>query len=169
MSRLVGGVIAAGAAGLGLVGAGVVTGIAGEDHSTRDDSGAIVESGEVGAFRIRLGDCLATLVFDGPIESVDAVPCSEPHRAEVYGAFNIRTPDDAAFPGEASINTQSDDGCYSRFSPFVGFPYERSVYGFASIGPSKDSWEQIDDREVLCLVLMEDGSLTTGSAKNANR
>ena len=169
MSRLVGGVIAAGAAGLGLVGAGVVTGIAGEDHSTRDDSGAVVESGEVGAFRIRVGDCLAAIAFDAPIESVDALPCSEPHASEVYGAFNILTPEDAAFPGTASISAQADDGCYSRFAGFVGLPYERSVYEISSITPTKGSWEQIHDREVLCLVAMTDNSLMTGSAKDTNR
>jgi hypothetical protein len=169
MSRLVGGVIAAGAAGLGLVGAGVVKGIAGEDHSTRDDSGAIVEGGEVGAFRIRVGDCLAAIAFGAPIESVDAVPCSEPHSSEVYGAFNILTPEDAAFPGTDSINAQADDGCYSRFAGFVGFPYERSVYDISSITPTKDSWEQLHDREVLCLVVMTDNSLMTGSAKDTNR
>lgn len=167
MSRLVGGVIA-GAAGLGVVGAGVVTGIAGEDHSTRDDSGAVVESGEVGAFRIRVGDCLAAIAL-GVIESVDAVPCSEPHASEVYGAFNILTPEEAAFPGTASINAQADDGCYSRFAGFVGFPYERSVYETSSITPTKDSWEQLHDREVLCLVFMTDNSLMTGSAKDTNR
>ena len=169
MSRLVSGAIAAGAAGLGLVGAGVVTGIAGEDHSTRDDSGAIVESGEVGAFRIRVGDCISTSVVAGELESVDAVPCSEPHASEVYDAFNILTPQDAPFPGTESINAQADAGCYSRFAEFVGRRYESSIYDFGSITPTKDSWEQIHDREVLCLIVMTDDSLMTGSVKHTSR
>lgn len=53
IGRLVGG----GVAGLGLVGAGSL-GLAGEDNTTRDETGAVVDGGEVGAFRVRLGDCL---------------------------------------------------------------------------------------------------------------
>src|SRR5262245_65923680 len=123
MSRL-GGAIAAGAAGLGLVGVGVVKGVAGEDHTTRDDAGAVVEGGEVGAFRIRLGDCLAQIAPTGEFESVNAVPCSEPHAAEVYAAFNLLADEDAAWPGSPSISSEADEGSYIRFEPFVGVPYE---------------------------------------------
>jgi hypothetical protein len=165
MSRLVGGAIAAGAAGLGLVGAGVVKGIAGEDHTTRDEAGVVVEAGEVGAFRIQLGDCIATIPPDGAFDSVDAVPCSRPHGAEVYAAFMIRSDDDAAWPGETAVNTDANDGCYQRFTPFVGLAYEQSAYDFFSITPTQQSWEEIDDREVLCMIAPLDGSLSTGSAE----
>src|SRR5262245_50679574 len=113
MSRLVGGAIAAGAAGLGLVGAGVVQGIAGEDHTTRDEAGEVVEAGEVGAFRIQLGDCIESIAPTGEFESVTAVPCSEPHTAEVYAAFNLLADVDAAFPGAAAVSTEADEGCYN--------------------------------------------------------
>ena len=167
MSKL-GGAIAAGAAGLGLVGVGVVKGIAGEDHSTRDDAGEIVEGGEVGAFRIRLGDCIASMAEEGLFESVNAVPCSEPHEAEVYAAFNLADAD-AAWPGTAAVDRQADQGCYDRFSAFVGTSYERSMYGYGSMTPTKDSWEQIDDREVLCMITTIDGSLSTGSAEGTGQ
>ena len=43
-----------------VVGLGV-WGVAGEDHSTRDESGSIVASGDVGAFVTKLGDCFETI------------------------------------------------------------------------------------------------------------
>jgi hypothetical protein len=165
MSRLVGGAIAAGAAGLGLVGAGVVKGIAGEDHSTRDEAGMIVEAGEVGAFRMRLGDCIAAIPPDGAFDSVEAVPCTSPHAAEVYAAFTLLGDEDAAWPGAVSVNTDADEGCYSRFTQFVGLAYEQSTYGFFSITPTQPSWEELDDREILCMIAPMDGSLSTGSAE----
>ena len=72
----VGGVAAA--VGLG------VWGVAGEDHTTRTDTGAIVEAGDLGAFATRLGDC-----FDGlPIEDVEVttvtgLPCTNAHHWQV--------------------------------------------------------------------------------------
>ena len=37
------------------------------------------------------------------------------------------------------------------------------------MAPTKDSWEQIDDREVLCLITMMDGSTSTGSAEGSRQ
>jgi len=169
MSWLVGGAIAAGAAGLGLVGAGVVKGIAGEDHTTRDDAGVVVEAGEVGAFRMRLGDCILSIPPNGAFDSVHAVPCTQSHAAEVYAAFNLLGDDDAAWPGATSVNGDADDGCYSRFTPFVGLAYEQSTYGFFSITPTQESWEQLDDREILCMIAPMDGSLSIGTAEGTQK
>ncbi len=151
--------IGAGAAGLGLVGAGYL-GLAGEDNTTRDDVGAVVEAGEVGAFRIRLGDCLADAP-QGEFESIEAVPCGQPHGGEVYHAFNLV---DDEYPGLASIRTSAELGCYDAFEPFVGIAFEESQYGISMINPTEQSWDEVDDREVLCLVSNFDGTTKTGSA-----
>ena len=64
-----------------------------------------------------------------------------------------------------SVNADADAGCYERFTPFVGLSYEQSTYGFFSITPTQDSWEQVDDREILCMIAPMDSSQTTGSAE----
>jgi hypothetical protein len=149
------------AAGLGLVGIGYA-GLGGQDNTTRNDTGEIVEGGELGAFRIRLGDCFRDTI-GSEIESVDAVPCSGPHMYEVYGAFNL--PGDE-YPGVAAVNERADQGCYDRFGTFVGIEYEFSKYDFGSITPTPESWAELDDREILCLISNYDGTSKTGSARN---
>ena len=161
-ARLVAG---AGAAGLGLVGVGYA-GLAGQDNSTRDETGAVIEEGEVGAFRVRLGDCLAE-VAEGDIESVQAVPCAEPHAAEVFGAFNMDFGADAPFPGDTAIEEAYVEGCLVRFEPFVGRDFATSQYDVSAMTPTAGSWDEVDDREVLCLIVNVDGSPLVGSAEGS--
>lgn len=157
IGRVVGGAVV----GLGLVGAGY-TGLGGQDNSTRDDNGDIVRSGEVGAFRIQLGDCLNGATT-GLIESMEGVPCTTPHDVEVYHAFNLG---DGPYPGDASITESAGNGCMAAFEPFVGHEYETSIYDISYLYPSLDSWTELDDREVLCLMDNYDGTKKIGSAQN---
>ncbi len=159
----IGRVVGGGLAGLGLVGAGYA-GLAGQDDTTRDESGAVVEGGELGAFRIRLGDCFGETSGDS-VESVDAVPCDQPHRYEVFAAFNLAYPDSATYPGRAAVQDEADNDCLSRFAGFVGTSYEESIYGIGAITPSDGSWDEVDDREVFCVISNYDGSFKTGSAE----
>ena len=158
LGKIVGGTVA----GLGLVGLGFA-GIAGQDNTTRDETGAIVEGGELGAFRIRIGDCIGGEMGD-LVESVEGVPCDQLHEFEVYHAFNIPEGDNG-YPGDASIEEQAYIGCYDAFAPFVGATYEESLYGFNTLTPTKEGWEELDDREVLCLIGFYDGSLKIGTAR----
>lgn len=150
--------IGTGVAGLGLVGAGL-SGVAFGDDTVRDEAGQVTEGGDVGAFRIRLGDCMVD-PGEGVIESVKAVPCSDPHDLEIYHAFNLVG---SSYP--ADMDMQADNGCYNAFEPFVGKSYESSVYDYMIITPTPESWDEVDDREVLCALTSYDGQATFGSGQ----
>ncbi len=139
-----------------------------DDASTRDDTGTVVESGEVGAFRLQEGDCFGA-TGDGLIATVDAVPCTEPHQSEVYAAFTLAYETDDPFPGQTVVDTAADEGCYERFDEFVGLDYQSSVYGYGSLTPTVESWDSLDDREVLCVIGNYDESPKTGTAKGTAR
>jgi hypothetical protein len=124
----------------------------------------VVEAGELGALRIRLGDCVNGLGDASVVESVQGVPCSQPHELEVYHAFNLTA---ASWPGEATVEHLAAEGCYRAFEGFVGHPYETSVLDFATLYPSEASWNEFHDREVLCLVGNYDGTDKTGTARGA--
>lgn len=157
---------ASGAAGLGLVGAGYAgLGLAGEDNTVRDEAGQVVEAGELGAFRVRVFDCINGSM-EGLVESVEGVPCEGPHQLEVYHASNLAL---AEYPGEDAMVEAGEQRCLEAFEPFVGIAYEESVYGFSVLYPSEQSWEELDDREVLCMLGNVDGTPKTGSAKGSAR
>ncbi|MDA3040977.1 MAG: hypothetical protein O3C27_15900 [Actinomycetota bacterium] len=68
-------------------------------NTTRDESGEIVEAGGLGVFAMEVGDCFQVPIED-LVQSVEAVPCTEPHDAQVYAKFDMP---DGPYPGEPAI------------------------------------------------------------------
>ena len=150
------------AIGLGVVGYSVMT------QADRDASGAIVDSGNVDAFAMRLGDCFdntSALASEtgGQVSMLPGVPCSEPHDNEVYAIFDV---DYDAFPGDEPMAELAFDQCLAHFQEFVGLAYEASVLDITALYPSAASWAQ-DDREVICAIYDMNGGKLTGSAKDS--
>lgn len=123
------------------------------DDTTRDETGQIVEGGEVGVNALKLGDCFN----DNPVETdaevvdvltVQAVPCSEPHDNEVYylGALP-----EAPYPGEDLVDELVLDQCLTVFEAFAGVSYEESRLDVGRIFPSEANWAD-EDRGYICLV-----------------
>ncbi|MDA0256261.1 MAG: septum formation family protein, partial [Chloroflexi bacterium] len=137
----------------------------------RDESGQIVETGDLGVFDVRLGDC-----FDDPpsiaegedieVDSLVAVPCSEPHDNEVYALLDYPAGDDEPYPGTTALEEYGLGVCFSAFRSYVGRVYESSDLDFFSLTPRRDGWEQINDREIICALYEVDLGRLTGSMKD---
>ena len=132
-------------------------------QADRDDSGAIVAEGSVDAFQMRVGDCFddGSTFDDDEVNTVPGVPCSQPHDNEVYALFDVNH---ASFPGEEMAEI-AHEGCLSRFEGFVGKDYDSSSLDIATLYPSRESWQQQNDREVVCVVYDMDANKLTGSVK----
>jgi hypothetical protein len=150
----------------GVVGVGIVSaGAWALDETTRNDQGAIVESGELGVFSFVVGDCITGLSDSGTIESATGVPCSDKHEYEVYSETFL-SDDSQTVP--ADIEAQADEYCYGQFSSFVGLDYESSKLDFTYIYPTEESWAG-GDREITCMITAENRATITESLKNAQR
>ena len=138
------------------------------DNTERDASGEVTSGGDVGVFRLQVGDCIAESGADADtvIDSLPVVPCDEPHQLEVYHAFDLAEGD---YPGDAEVFEQAAEGCLAAFRGFVGLDFSESVYDVNPIRPTAESWAQIDDREVLCALFEGDGVIRTGSAEGSAR
>ena len=128
----------------------------------RDNSGAIVGQGSLGAFEVRLGDC-----FNDPDYEVDefsnlpGVPCTEPHDNEAFAVFDLTL---SSYP-EYDIADISEASCVDRFEAYVGRDYESSSLNVVTMYPSLESWDQ-SDREVVCAVYDMSGSKLVGTVKD---
>jgi len=154
--------------GATVAGVAVFAGVTGfGDDTTRNDQNDIVESGGLGAFAIQVGDCLNLPSEYSEVQSVEGVPCSQAHSAQAYAVFDLVGFGDP-FPGSAAFEEQINVGCLDRFEGFVGVPYEESELYIRTLEPTEESWAQLDDREVICLLAPEFGTFSY-DAQNSKR
>lgn len=142
----------------------------GGDAPRDEPGGEITASAEADAFEILKGDCIDLLALPGygdssegdefEVESVPVVPCAEPHTGEVYAELIMEGNE---FPGAEAVTKKFDEWCYAEFEKFVGLSYDESVYGYTGFYPTQETWDQLDDRTLQCVVSSEEP--VTGSLK----
>ncbi|OLT24665.1 septum formation family protein [Nocardiopsis sp. CNR-923] len=122
------------------------------------------------AFEVAVGDCFVEeemLVSgaDSEVSDVPLVDCAEPHDSEIYYVFDM---EGDTFPGQEAVWAEADETCQGQaFTDFVGLAFTESEIFTGSLAPSEESWDRMNDREVVCYVFTEES--TTGSLQGANR
>ncbi len=148
---------------LGVVSVGYVS-LDRQDTTTRDADGETLGAGQLSALTIDVGDCLE-LALNQEIETLAGIPCSTPHDAEVYHAFELRADE---YPGRSALAETAQGGCDQAFEPFVGLSAgQTSIYDVSFLHPSLESWNDLDNREIFCLMRTYDGAKKTGTARNS--
>lgn len=128
--------------------------------------------------QLRVGDCLAgsnmALNTSDPWPKVTtAVPCNQPHAAEVFFADNNFWPQSSKFPGNATISKDANTACNSAFRAYVGITYSKSIYTWTNIIPDGATWPA-GDRALHCVAYYSTsqqraGATLTRSIKGARR
>jgi hypothetical protein len=91
------------------------------------------------------------------VSEVPVVPCDQPHDEEVFFDF-LLTGDE--YPGEEAIQTEADNTCLVEFERFVGLAYDSSTLDYYAYRPSEESWTQLSDRAVSCVIFDPAGQVT---------
>ncbi|MFI9485168.1 septum formation family protein [Promicromonospora sp. NPDC052451] len=114
----------------------------------------IAEPREVHPLQLVLGSCVETVPDDGEVSEVLAVPCDEPHTAQVVGRTDFA--DAAVWPGRDEVDKRVAQVCgtkqlgpVARNSPVV------NTVRYVVWGPSEASWDD-GDRVGLCLAATAD-------------
>ena len=113
-------------------------GVAGEDHTVRTDSGAIVESGE-------LGD-------DAPVSTVEGLPCTSAHHWQVVYKSDsyLDAYDNAALDAEIEMACDAAiEGIINGLSDSKLTEYQNA--DISTLKPTAESWAK-GDRTFDCLV-----------------
>ncbi len=122
-------------------------------------------STSVSVFKVQVGQC-----FNPPagvkaeLSELIAVPCTQPHTQEAYASPGYRGPsgaDASVYPGDAALASFAKGSCAQAFTQYVGVSYLDSSLFFTYLLPSARSWEQGNDRTVLCFVITTGKPLAT--------
>lgn len=117
---------------------------------------------------LAVGDCFDPIddAKDGAFLAALVLPCSSPHRHEVFGLPELAGAPATPFPGRDELDRQARDLCGAAFESYVGIPFDRSGYGYTYYAPAESQWAA-GERTVWCVI--DAGTLLTGSVKGARQ
>ncbi|MEM9891998.1 MAG: septum formation family protein [Actinomycetota bacterium] len=109
------------------------------------------------------GDCVDVNLALGLNESVELVPCEQPHTAEVIGLVAPDEADGEEYPGRVALQGAAIDECLNAFTDYVGANPFRSSLAPVAIPPTFTEWDSGGRRETICLVNLFDSTDLTES------
>jgi hypothetical protein len=117
--------------------------------------------------QIRTGDCLTGSMGLGTDNTwptwVAAVPCTQPHEAEVFFAGNA-WPASAPFPGHKAIVDSVDQACENAFLNYDGVTVPQSSFTYNTISPLDSPDWASGDRRLVCVAYIPDPSTPAGGS-----
>ena len=127
--------------------------------ATRSAStGVITHRGHINAFSLRVGDCFDNPVGARAVNTVTAIPCDQPHNAQIYAKFKL-TGSDFSYPGAAVVEQRARSGCNARIGT-VNKSMTTSAMTVRILLPEKIAWVA-GQRTVSCMVVNPTETLTT--------
>ncbi len=102
-----------------------------------------------------------------------AVPCNQPHTAEVFFADDNFWPQHNSFPGNGTISKDGNAACNNAFRSYVGIAYSKSIYTWTNIIPDASTWPT-GDRALHCVAYystpeQKAGATLTHSIRDSRR
>ena len=126
----------------------------------------------VPVFSVQPGQCFVSPTeVHAELSSLQRTPCNRPHNQEAYASIPYKSADGSAvsaYPGSDLLTKFAQGACAQEFGRYVGVSYLDSSLFFTYLLPSPRSWEQADDRKVICFVTTT-GATITYSAKNSKK
>ena len=126
--------------------------------ATRNDAGQVEKPGKQTAFELKAGDCFNNVPADDKqVESVDAVPCAQPHDAEVL--VNVQVPG-STYPGKDESAKQVEKLCVDKIGDKLANSPMSDRLDLYYLHPSVESWAH-GDHEGTCIAAANDGKKLT--------
>ncbi len=120
--------------------------------------------------QLQVGDCLTganmELNTSDPWPKLTlAVPCNQPHTAEVFLANDNFWPPGGPFPGASTISKDGTAACNSAFLSYVGVTYKKSIYTWTNVIPDASTWPT-GDRALHCVAYFSTPNQPAGATMN---
>lgn len=126
----------------------------------RDDSGAIVEEGDVAANELVVGDCLLDPGED-TFEEVHGISCDDPHDFEIFGLASVAG---TSYPTDLDFDEAAFQYCLPSFEAYTGEEYDTSQLWIGYFVPDESAWSA-GDRVMQCYLYFPEQMLTGSRAR----
>ena len=126
----------------------------------------------VSVFESQAGQCFeAQAEVKAQLSELTEVDCDQEHAQESYAvipfvADGSEIPD--TYPGDDALAKFANGACAGEYGTYVGVDYLDSELFYTYLLPSARSWENEDDRSVICFVTSA-GEPLQGSVKGTKR
>lgn len=102
----------------------------------------------------------------GDIDSLPSIDCAEEHSHEVIAVLRSKA---TTYPGFEALETEAQAACLAEFEDYVGVnPFDSQLFTEWLV-PTLTSWDQADDREIICVAGNHDGAPLVGSVEGVRR
>lgn len=95
------------------------------------------------------------------------VPCTGPHKYEIYANAFSDLGKYEEYPGENTMRNFAEERCYELFRPFVGQKWNASQLDIETWYPTPGSWYRERDRQISCALFDRKSKDLIGSARNS--
>jgi hypothetical protein len=113
-------------------------------------------------FTLRTGQCADTA--GNGVSRAHAVPCSQPHAAEIYATYRLAGP---GWPGQAAVSQRARQGCQARLAGYLDPTVLGASLTASYAYPDQVSWAA-GARTVVCEIRGASG-LLTGSVRGLGK
>lgn len=134
--------------------AGVVVAVVSAGNT--DDPATSVAGKPTDVQQLKPGQCLNGLREGGSIVDLPVVSCVEPHEGEVFAVFDLP---DGAYPGDAEVTKQAEEGCVERIETHAPKAAENPNLELYYLHPTRESWRW-GDQGVACVAMSSTGKVT---------
>jgi Septum formation len=114
----------------------------------------------IGVDQLRIGQCFQQPAQD-QIQTVEVVPCTQPHDAEVFAVAPLRGQE---LPAEAELERVGVEACEAGFRSYVGVAAHESELDFGWLVPTTEAWAS-GDRTIVCALEYPDDRSIVGSMR----
>jgi hypothetical protein len=139
----------------------VVTSCTGDDDDTKPQDQKVLD------IAVNTGQPVCMQVTEdlpAEVKTLPIIDCAQPHSHEIFATV---TSNESVYPGVDALGSFAQVKCLSAFEDFVGISAFDSQLSYTWLVPSLDSWNDKDDREVLCVLTRRDASPMVGTMKGS--
>ncbi|GAA3237329.1 hypothetical protein GCM10010468_72160 [Actinocorallia longicatena] len=148
---------------LSLGGNAAVKGLDGLDDPDRDKDKGITKAGQFDPMSLRVGDCYKNTLGQGDtsqtVREVKAIPCAQPHNAEVFAEFTMT----GSYPLSKTIldRCQSKGKAWAQKNPASYRALEKRDpnFGIAYFSNDAVGWKSSGSNRVLCSIVASTSDL----------